>query len=346
MDQQERKSKKTRNTTKGIETKESKGKQSKATMEPPDADQGCERKETGDALQGVSPMRKRKRLEELLSSSSSEERHCNVKTVVFDEHAEGKYAEEVLYKYLDDREIATLVGLATTNGREYDNPVISKTSVASSATNTPSENNPLVGLPNSPLPPSHLNYIARRSLESPSFKPDMERRFDHSALVAIGMFLEEMITASLLPLAGCHVMRCRELEARSSETYLQESGFAKSEIHPITGQNVGKLIAQKQQAGDANDVYEEWTLPPEEALQKVAKEQKQLLKHCFLPTSLSVTRTMNDSEKREAEQSTSTSWCREQHLDTTFVRKNMDVFGLFIPSPPIEGSLPNEDKNP
>ena len=317
-------------------------------MEPADADQGCEQKETGDALQEVSSMRKRKRLDELLSSSSSEARRSSVETVVFDEHAEGKYAEEVLYKYLDDREIATLVGLATTNGREDDYPVNSTriSSVASLATNTPAENNPLLGLPNSPLPPSHLNYMALRSLETPSFKSDLERRFDHSALVAIGMFLEEMITASLLPLAGCHVMRCRELEARSGETYLQESDFSRCQIHPITGQNVGKLNSKKQQAGDANVVYEEWTLPPEEALQKVAEEQKQLLKHCFLPTSLSATRTMNDAEKQAVEPSPSTSWCREQQLDTTFVRKNMDVFGLFIPSPPNEESLPNKDENP
>ena len=301
-----------------------------------------EHAEVDDDVQEIpAPRRKRRRLEN--DSSSTEQKGRGVDTVEFEEHADGKYAEQALYKFLDERDISILVGLATTNRRELDIPINSMAFPAFEAslpTNRAVENHPLVGLASSPLPPSQLNYLARRALEIPNFKSNLLQRFDRSALIAIGMFLEEIVTASMLPLSGCHVMRCRDLEARSGDTsYLQDPDFAKRQIHPISGQKIDKLFATEQQAAHADNAYDEWTIPPEEALHKIAQQQRQqLLSCCNLPSTLPATRATTDPGRPEAEESISSSWCREQQLDPSFVKKNMDLLRLFLPSRETKGS--------
>jgi hypothetical protein len=68
-----------------------------------------------------------------------------------------------------------------------------------------------------------------------SDQPQFYERFHHSAAMAIGMFMEEMITATLLPLAQQYVQYCRH-------------------HHDTDG---------------ANNDGRMWTLPPEEAIMKL-----------------------------------------------------------------------------
>jgi hypothetical protein len=170
--------------------------------------------------------------------------------------AQTKWGDENLWQNLEASEVSTLVGLATTysDGQSNNNlhdDVLEFEDLRTKA-QIPAETNPLVGLDSSPWPPSYLNSLIRMSFEVSSFDHTrLDQAFDDSALVAIGMILEEMITASMLPLAGLHVRRCRELEG-TTETV-----------------NLDNHSGQKSATTDTVDSFHEWTLPPEEAVMKL-----------------------------------------------------------------------------
>merc|ERR1712207_82344 len=66
--------------------------------------------------------------------------------------------------------------------------------------------------------------------------------FDQSALLALGVLIEEMTTSMLLPLAKQHVQRCQEIQ---------------------------------KQEGNSKKYYNELTIPPEEAIINLLKEEEE-----------------------------------------------------------------------
>lgn len=100
-------------------------------------------------------------------------------------------------------------------------------------------------LPDAPLMPSFLHKIhleGTRILQqgeaSSEVKSNLWERLDQSALVAMGMFLEEMMTASLLPYAVQHSKYCRSLD----------------------------------EASENGETSSKWVIPPSEAIHGVAQQ--------------------------------------------------------------------------
>mmetsp|Transcript_18625 Transcript_18625/g.38840 ORF Transcript_18625/g.38840 Transcript_18625/m.38840 type:complete len:347 (+) Transcript_18625:405-1445(+) len=174
----------------------------------------------------------------------------------------------------------------------------------------PKRFNPLLSASyDSPLPPSYINYIKSRAALLQQDRHRRRRRHSrrgtnrttnektdttlrNSAAVATGMYLEEALTAALLPLAGLHVLRCRALEAmESAETEFgtmpiasihnnngddnnnDDMAFAlrPTAIHPITGEQVILDLKNRIRWKEEN-AFEEWTLPPEEAILKLVEQ--------------------------------------------------------------------------
>jgi hypothetical protein len=103
----------------------------------------------------------------------------------------------------------------------------------------------------------------------------MSESFDTSAKVSMGIAIEEMVTASLLPLARDHVKRCR-------------------------------LLGEK-------DSFDEWTLPPEEAILKLNAG------HAYMGSA------------QEPSVAGFDEWCKSRDLDPEFVEKNKDLYGRVHP---------------
>jgi len=132
--------------------------------------------------------------------------------------------------------------------------------------------NPLSLLPNSPLPLSYLNHLMLQSTRVPEFQEKLlMEKFDTSAIVAIGMILEDILTASLLPLAGCHVLRCRQLESRPTidEALLSPPPPVVQLHHPISKQSI---TFDSRNLPQEESPFTAWTLPPEEAIMNVAHQ--------------------------------------------------------------------------
>lgn len=276
------------------------------------------------------------------------------KMIAFDYQGTKAWGGRLLFETLKDPEIDTLVGLATSydlscggnkiiNGRlklafghhgdvrknvdsqptPLSSPSFTKTTASTDKDNifhNPQRHNPLLSVTyDSPLPPSHIDYIKSRvlhhTLQSNDEDQDrhkeknenkniegnnIESPFKDSVAVAMSMYLEECLTASLLPLAGLHVLRCRALEAMTSaETEfcaMPEASFdnnidddkqrRRHEIHndndpayalettvphPISGQQV-KLDINRQIRWKEENAFQEWTLPPEEAILKLMEQ--------------------------------------------------------------------------
>jgi hypothetical protein len=268
-------------------------------------------------------------------------------TVNFEEHGDGRFGQQLLYKFLNEDELSVLVGLATTlsdtNSCDPVETIIDRRFPHSHPHHL--NNNPLLGLPNSPLAPSFLNYLCQKSSSVPNFNDD--EVFDDSALVAMGMLFEEAITASMLPLARLHVLRCRELEdlaalRKESDSFGTEFQVDEPEsclvVDAVTGQVMPKkLNTPKRDSNDA-DALEEWNLPPEEALQKILREQQFSFYNCCLPTASPATRTIDnnvdltDDLSEVPAELALLEWCQTQSLELTFVQQNMDLFQVFVPS--------------
>ena len=184
------------------------------------------------------------------------------------------------------KEIDSLIGLATNNtvpgllqkavneGESAAVDTLQDSSSRSSLSAASSSLNPILGMENMPLPLSFLNCFAESSKRIPEFDDVLYESFGDSALVAIGMFVEEMITASLLPLAGLHVLRCRELEKQKSlqdeedewGQYRRDHAGPITILHPITCQ---EITYDPRNIDKEEDPFVAWTLPPEEAMIKL-----------------------------------------------------------------------------
>ena len=235
------------------------------------------------------------------SRISSFPRRPRPKTVHWDSLAVGRWGQIPLTSYIPVRELDSLVGWAT--------------HIEDSKATTEPNHNPLVDLPNSPLPPSILQMLrdaAWKAINADEKKKNLFEAFDQSALVALGMLLEEMITASLVPIAELHVKRCRRLEEQDSSR---------------------------------SRAFQEWTLPPEEAIMEIINDDHSRQDdEVSLPIALPPTRTaVPDAPKwsllnlpltETRNQQAGFTWCQSQRLDPTFVIDNMDVFSIFLPDEP------------
>lgn len=268
----------------------------------------------------------------------------------WDRLADTKWGRGVLYRYLTEGESSVLVGLATTYANEEaktDFPMVREfpehVEDGNPSFQDPEKINPLIGLPNDPMPPSNLHHIVHRALEAEEFDESLNHAFGDSAMVAIGMLVEEMVTASLLPLAGLHVLRCRELEEASSDEPIAASRQAS--LHPVSGKVVQTLQPSKFRKED--NAFQEWTLPPEEALHKLYMDGR--FQPDDFPTVLPPTCTIRSRFQRdkglrlrsstslELESLIATNHFVYTHrLSKDLVKDNMDFFGLLLsldPSP-------------
>jgi len=165
--------------------------------------------------------------------------------------------------------------------------------------------NPLQGLPSSPMRPGELRMIHNVMAEFIETKK-MEhlellyREFDQTALVALGMYLEEMMTASLLPLAEAHVRRCRSLGDEEMESDL--------------------------------------TLPPEEAILKLRPKDLEGI-DTALPTSLPGTHELHStiqgspprrSSSPEEMERVLRDWHLAHTIDAEFFEKNRETYALLV----------------
>jgi hypothetical protein len=249
-----------------------------------------------------------------------------------------KWANESLLKYLPHPEIANLIDWAhhktPTNDQHHKKPAHDER-----------EPNPLLEAElGSPLPQSQLNYIQEKARDLVRGKPDnpniskakvmdasmkcILESFDNSAAVAMGVMLEEMITANLLPLAEAHVQRCRYLE----EQYNPQ-------------QQVTALPRNLE-----NPSFQQWTLPPEEAIfntivSSLSTESNSLEGSLGrLPSTCPPNRTFlapqpgdESGSESDPKQQSAFHFCQRQGLTSRFVRRNMDIYRWFLASMPEEG---------
>lgn len=173
----------------------------------------------------------------------------NPTVVDFDGLAQTIWGEQLLYKTRDADEISDLIGLATSLEGPHQNavgdgdPNSQSVAVAQSpARDSISNNNPLLQSSfHNPPTASTLEYLCTNAPKLKKRRPNrhisvstapVAKAMDVSAYVAMGMTLEEIITASLLPLAGFHVLRCRAIQdAQSGEEEQEEE---RHNHHPST----------------------------------------------------------------------------------------------------------------
>lgn len=247
--------------------------------------------------------------------------------VDWDRLASSWCGKEHLTRYLPVLEIDILVGWAT-NLETFHRPCQND------------RRNPLMGLPNIPPRPTLIKHM----IHDPSTKIVVgakEKRlyesFHHSAAVAVGILAEEMMTATLLPLAQRHVKRCRQLESKITDVV----------IHSTSTEADHELARVVQRARD--HVFQEWTLPPEEAIVNLlfpvptttpATDDpwcREGLARARPPTKSSVPGALGTSfllnmpEPGARERIAFSVWCRSHQLDSKFVQDNMDLFGVLLP---------------
>mmetsp|Transcript_1156 Transcript_1156/g.2625 ORF Transcript_1156/g.2625 Transcript_1156/m.2625 type:complete len:414 (-) Transcript_1156:1965-3206(-) len=268
----------------------------------------------------------------------------------FDHQGNKKWGTRLLFETLDESEIDSLIGLATQQTKPLSNP-------STYAFHNPQRRNPLVSATyDAPLPPSHLDYIKSRIRHNvfqhtsdddedrskggkvDSKGKNTETPFDDSAVVAMGMYLEECITASLLPLAGLHALRCQALEAMESaeaefgaipvESFRNDRAIP----HPVTGEMV-KLDMKNQIRWKEENAFQEWTLPPEEAILKLV-EQGVLPKdspYQFVPdASRSWTSTSSNEVPNRGTLDMET-WAKSYNVNPKVVSANTEIYGVFLP---------------
>ena len=307
-------------------------------------------------------------------------------TVNFDDLSQTVWGGQLLYKTWSTADISDLVGVATSlngqlrRGDECDGGGGNKSPALF-------RNNPLLQSSiSSPPPPSTLHYILANAPISTDEKRNLNphastavKALDLSGAVAMGATLEEMITSSLLPLAGLHVLRCRAIEdvqsgQQENHDYDQECQHAKdmrkekmaSQVkedqepsllsihmatirdhhpvnedfsnfsqerwvrHPITNELV-KIDLRHVKWKDEN-VWEEWTLPPEEAIIKLLEQGM------LPPTNRRDGSDENDKTKKSVSMEEEASLLGASSDSvfgmnaSTLVNAHPEIFDLFKPS--------------
>jgi hypothetical protein len=136
---------------------------------------------------------------------------------------------------------------------------------------------------------------------------------DTSALVALGVIVEEMLTASLIPLAEMHVHRCRHIED-----------------HQVSS--------------------EEWTLAPTEAIMKLMASQTPSYVNPLgsFPTTRTPSRVSKDVIDPDSCQQVRPTWLRTHNTDEEDLYKLWHLYKYFLPShwQPTDVIHKNKPKKP
>ena len=268
---------------------------------------------------------------ESLQTDGMRGRYTLLETVDWDQLASTTWGKEKLYKRIHELEISALISLATSYGdmEPCESQVFEQSCKPSSKPNfqNPKAINPLIGLPSSPMPPSYLNFITQRAVHVPNFDARLIKTFDDSAAVAIGMLLEESITASLLPLAELHVIRCRQLENEREDNSFQTN------LHTVTGTSC-TVNGHAGRPCNAECPFDQWTLPPEEAIQRSVSELR-TESTMGSPTAVPPARWLDKDSKSSASSNSPMidavqTWCRTHGLSLSLVNNNMDIFKIFL----------------
>lgn len=174
--------------------------------------------------------------------------------------------------------------------------------------------NPFLGLPSTPLPPSILYFIQEETAriianDRKSNFHLLRNGFDQSALVSLGMIIEESITASFLPMARKHVQRCMEENTKGTK--------------------------------NRNATMNQWTATPEECFLQVVNHKQSEDRVPILPSMAPpVLSTMigqpdyvptHRSLLVDEAESALQQWADSQDLSLSFIKKNYKLFGLDNP---------------
>eukprot|EP00970_Alexandrium_tamarense_P002706 scaffold377_cov193-Alexandrium_tamarense.AAC.15 len=168
----------------------------------------------------------------------------------------GEEGKGSIYKHMSIPQIDEFVGWANTSS--------GVTNVTSTAKDSAAQ---LEHVPMAPPPPSQVQFLMHRFGErysdKASEKEHLWSNFDPSALVSMGVAVEEMMTSALMPLAKAHVLRCRRLETEQSTFNLDRSkgSFTAWTLTPseaVTelendGHDTATLI-QRMKRGEDNEV--------------------------------------------------------------------------------------------
>lgn len=181
-----------------------------------------------------------------------------------------------------------------------------------------SSSNMLRSLPNIPMRPSVLQYLHdcfvetiqkdnASNQEADSGNHPCWESFDTSALVALGITVEDMLTTALLPLAEMHVHRCRQMK--------------------------------DQQASS-----EEWTLPPTEAIMKLMRTRSPSYVNPLgsLPTARMPSRRSNEVTDQDIPEQIGSAWCSRHNTDLEEVHKLWHLYRYFLPSSLEPSDTPKE----
>lgn len=221
-------------------------------------------------------------------ASNKQQRVARLETPDWDSIASSEFGQTPLMQNLSHMELDALIGWAT------------HVSAPQPADNI----NPLLDLPNSPMRPGELRIIHNAMKDFIQNSPidnftRLHREFDQSALVSLGICLEEMMTASLLPLAQAHVRRCRTLKNEDLET----------------------------------DV----TLPPEEAILRLRKQDLEGI-DMALPTSLPATHAQSTEVEGPPSQASSQedmkqvlrNWQQTHNINPEFFEMNRELYAFLV----------------
>jgi hypothetical protein len=177
----------------------------------------------------------------------------------------------------------------------------------------------------------------RQDMNQAIFKSLMERRklidvydlFDVTALVTLGMLVEECMTAGLLPLAQMHVKRCRSLEISKHDA-----------IEKSHGENGEQSSSDKniQENDQLHNPFIQWTVPADEAIlnhcqHSTLYRRRQSTNDSFLssgPFSSSIKKSQTTNNKSVTKKSDILSWCKIHGFEIEFVLENMDLFQCFV----------------
>ena len=191
--------------------------------------------------------------------------------------------------------------------------------------------NPLSRLPNDPLPLSYLNHLMLQTGRLPDLHETLTEKFDTSAIVAIGIILEEILTTSLLPFAGCHVLRCRQLDSRPSkfEANLMPPNEVKL-THPITKQ---PIEFDQRNLSEEESAFVAWTLPPEEAILQSARQG--MLPDTGIPLVRDPIRSPScpsagTFEVMKARKAIHRLFAKGNEKDANFLSANKDLLNIFL----------------
>jgi len=196
---------------------------------------------------------------------------------------------------------------------------------------------------------SKLDYIKDLKSKKKGFIDlynSMYNAFDQSALITIGVAIQEVVTAMLLPLAQEHVERCRNMHCiKDSDMYVDWILPPIEAIGRIVRDNRSVVLHENPENRVYGNRYAHLPSSKPPFLQLFHSNFYQERKHIYSFTKRTQTpksRIMNGEMKRsqirkkiennEIVNGYICLWCFTHGLDYKYVYQNMDLFRLFIAS--------------